>query len=678
MPDKKYAATPLLIMIWVIAIFFLLFDLAQLINPPDFLVDGQQSWLINPPLLAFICIIVLLITYLNCGYSGLARLFSMSGACASLLYPLLILYEIRLSWWFCLAAFFALWFFTAIGLWFFDTRRHKMLAAWFVGAGGTILYLYLDRTFYLYFKTHLNLMHIWRLRHTAVQDANLNIDNLSPYFLEIAAFLLFSILFFLIKRDFSKVLQRKRMIGAMTVQFIVLIFHFNFIVDSRPFSEYLLFRIAAAGINVPLPSALKPLEEAGLVTSSFKLDPDSFYQPPDFSWSGSSQKNLIFLTLESVRAHDIANTMPLLKKWSEKGIFFHRHFSASNLTEAALTSIYFGTYPFFLTRSLRQNLSWPLTDFLKESGYNLFKVYSKWTGIDTRYNGFSMIAIPPPTPDDPETSEQPFEWFINISDQKLQRMAQSSGEILDKVLEISKSQKKFFIEGYLFNTHFNYTYPEEFAINQPTLPERFLIYHLDQSPQNLTMLRNRYKNSLAYVDHCLDRFLTEIYQSEMKENTIVVIYGDHGQSLGEVGFMAHASGPHIYQFHVPLLIIGSGVASQQFNGLSQHPDIVPTLGAIMGFDCRNAFGKNLFKEHRTVTIEQENSVLDRIIVRRPTGMSLYDVTSENRLRWVITIGNHFEMHPDLLKAYSEPGLNGLKQIIADDMLQIKKECRITF
>ncbi|MFZ5951262.1 MAG: LTA synthase family protein [Candidatus Rifleibacteriota bacterium] len=676
MKPVKPSAIPALILAWTTTAFFLFFELVQLIRPGDFHGDSLLLLFSNPVLGAITCLLLILGQHSKTGYHGIRKLFWLAGLAPAVLYPILLINEIRLSWWLCLVVYLCLWAVAWVGLRLFEKQRKWLLSLWFAVSAGIIFYLYLDRIYYLFFKIHLNYMHLWRLQYTAVQDANLNLTNLLPYFIDVGAFALLSLLVVFLAQPVEGSIGKKKAVAAGLLQLVMMLLHFNFIVESRPFTEYLMTRYDAAGLDLPLPAKLQPLNQAGLVTSTFRLDPAIFYRNAQYSWVKDTKPNLIFITLESLRAHEIEVNMPLLMSWAKKGLFFKRHFSASNLTETAINSIYGSMYPFFLTRQFKSLNFWEFPAFLKKDGYSLFKVYSKWTGVDALYRDFTMIPVPDPTTEDPELTELPFEWFVDVSDQQLKLLATSGEDILKRVLEIAASQKRYFIEGYVFNAHFNYNYPPEFAINQPTLPERFMIHHLDPAPENMLMLKNRYKNAQAYVDHCLNKFLTEFYARGLNKNCFVIIYGDHGQSLGEAGFFAHVSGPHFFQFQVPLLILGPGVRPETFEKPSQHPDIVPTLGQLAGFDVKNSFGKNLFKEDRLVTIEQENSILNRFIVRRADFMSIYDITSDYRVRWAITIGNQFELTPGLQKIYSQPDLAELKAIISEDFALIARECRV--
>ena len=677
--STRQSSQPLLILLWSTVAFFLTFEIIALIRPADFEISEALAPFFNPLFLCLCAVAALVLIHLKSGFNGLKKVCIFSGSAFGPLYLITISLSIRLSWWFIGLAFLLFWLFAWSGLWLFHKNHNRSLKIWFASAVSILLYLYLDRIFYMIFKLHLGLMHIWRLKNTAVENSHLGWENISPYLFDLAAFATVSLLIlYALPRPSKIYLKPFWPFAAIFVQLMCLVTQFDFVIENRPFVEYLMTRFEASGLDFPLCSTLKPLQEAGLDKSNFRLNPDTFYRNHDFTWKSGNRPNLIFLTLESVRADEIEKNMPNLMKWSNKGLYFNRHFSASNITETAINSVYGSMYPFFVAEQFHKIEPWSFISFLKDSDYSLTKVYTLMTAFyhDAFYKDFEMIALPKPTESDPTINYLPFEWFSSVSEKHLQILSYSSETILNEVLKIAASRQRYFIEGYLFNGHFNYNYPANFARFQPTLPEKFMIHQLQPSPENLLMLKNRYRNALGYVDHCLNKFLTEFYEKKLNENTYIVILGDHGQSLGEDGFFAHVSGPHIFQFQVPCVILGPKIKPGVYTDISQHVDILPTLGELMQFEAKGAFGKNLFKEKRQYSLEQENSIIDRFIIRREKMMSIYDITGNRRVRWVITIGNQFELTPEIMKLYSEPGIVGLKALIREDLAFIKKECRL--
>jgi arylsulfatase A-like enzyme len=67
-------------------------------------------------------------------------------------------------------------------------------------------------------------------------------------------------------------------------------------------------------------------------------------------------------------------------------------------------------------------------------------------------------------------------------------------------------------------------------------------------------LRDMYDAEVAYQDRLLNQLLSKLDQPEHRENTLVIIVGDHGEMLGEHQIMGHGLGVHEELVHVPMMI----------------------------------------------------------------------------------------------------------------------------
>lgn len=89
-----------------------------------------------------------------------------------------------------------------------------------------------------------------------------------------------------------------------------------------------------------------------------------------------------------------------------------------------------------------------------------------------------------------------------------------------------------------------------------------------------------YLASVAFVDHCAGRVLDALETSRYRENTIVVLFSDHGWHLGEKERWAKRS---LWNdsTHVPIIITGPGLPDRQ---VCDRPvgliDIFPTLAEL--------------------------------------------------------------------------------------------------
>lgn len=76
--------------------------------------------------------------------------------------------------------------------------------------------------------------------------------------------------------------------------------------------------------------------------------------------------------------------------------------------------------------------------------------------------------------------------------------------------------------------------------------------------QEAETLGQMYDAEVAYQDHLLAQLLAVLHRHEHRDNTLVIVVGDHGEMLGEHRLMGHAFGVYDELIHVPLLIRSPG------------------------------------------------------------------------------------------------------------------------
>jgi hypothetical protein len=92
-------------------------------------------------------------------------------------------------------------------------------------------------------------------------------------------------------------------------------------------------------------------------------------------------------------------------------------------------------------------------------------------------------------------------------------------------------------------------------------------------------LRNRYRNSLHYVDSLVGETFDELASRGLLENSVVVVTGDHGQEFNDNGqnYWGHASNFTRFQTGVPLLLHAAGLAPKVYRHRTTHFDVMPTV-----------------------------------------------------------------------------------------------------
>ena len=108
----------------------------------------------------------------------------------------------------------------------------------------------------------------------------------------------------------------------------------------------------------------------------------------------------------------------------------------------------------------------------------------------------------------------------------------------------------------------------------------------------------QYDGALAYMDACIQTLLTALQSQAVLDDTIVVINGDHGETLYEHDCWFDHHGMYDNVLHVPLILRypAKVPAGKRIAGFNQHKDLVPTLLELADIQTDIAFdGRSLIK-----------------------------------------------------------------------------------
>jgi len=93
--------------------------------------------------------------------------------------------------------------------------------------------------------------------------------------------------------------------------------------------------------------------------------------------------------------------------------------------------------------------------------------------------------------------------------------------------------------------------------------------------------RRAYVACVSYVDAQIGRVLDELAQLNLRENTIVVLWGDHGWHLGENGVWGKLTN-YERGTRIPLIIAAPGHGPGNSKALVETVDVFPTLTELCG------------------------------------------------------------------------------------------------
>ncbi|MFM7180586.1 MAG: sulfatase [Verrucomicrobiales bacterium] len=115
--------------------------------------------------------------------------------------------------------------------------------------------------------------------------------------------------------------------------------------------------------------------------------------------------------------------------------------------------------------------------------------------------------------------------------------------------------------------------------------KEFRSYHLGDFDENSAdfhrMMRHGYLACTSYTDKLVGDVLAELERLGLAENTIVVLWGDHGWHLGEHNFWGKHNTMHL-AIRVPLIIKVPGKKAGSTSSIVETSDLFPTLCALAG------------------------------------------------------------------------------------------------
>ena len=302
----------------------------------------------------------------------------------------------------------------------------------------------------------------------------------------------------------------------------------------------------------------------------------------------SGLPNVILIIFESFRHSAIGpGLMRELDMWSEQGLRLQRHYSGSNCTHLGLFSLLYGRVPLGYHETLNREIPSQMLESLRRSGYEITWLTSgevmSYMRVDEFINANScdnFIVL---------GNEGEF----NLNDVAIKTRPDSDRSKLAQAQMIVNSHhdRPQFIFFFLMSSHYKFTFPPEFYMFKES-PSLWQFLNPRAQIQNLL---NRYANSVLFLEHEVMKFVRSI---DMHRN-IIIITGDHGESLKEDGVFTHGSRMSEISLRVPFLMVGPGVIPRKISTATGHPDILPTLLHVLAgkrVSILNSQGRDLIED----------------------------------------------------------------------------------
>ena len=283
--------------------------------------------------------------------------------------------------------------------------------------------------------------------------------------------------------------------------------------------------------------------------------------------SSKGSPDVLIVVVESFR-HELVcdEVMPHLTRFANRGIHCRNHFSGGNATNHGMFSLLNGLEAVWYESEIRYAPI--LNRLMRQSGYELgfFAGHDDWNAF--RMDGF----ISPEQFDVFQIGEQNGLDSDRIATQRAASFLNRSdvrGDVGTRAPRLAML--------YLYATHADYrSYPED-QVFQPAADDQFLIPFTSEMRDRVW---NRYKNSARSID----RFLSAV----MKEDRVVIVTGDHGESFLEDGTCGHGAQISKYQNMTPAVIYYPGGVARDLLAPTMHADLLPTLMSIVGTEISDS------------------------------------------------------------------------------------------
>ncbi|MDH3211968.1 MAG: sulfatase-like hydrolase/transferase [Myxococcales bacterium] len=284
-------------------------------------------------------------------------------------------------------------------------------------------------------------------------------------------------------------------------------------------------------------------------------------------------RNVVLITLDTVRADALGcygqplPTSPRIDRLAAEGVLFQQVLSSSPNTAPSHASILTGRQPY--AHGVRSNVGYALPDGIRTLAEALrahglrtqaeiaAPVIGRHTRLDRgfdHYRDLTSFDVTLKTVEQRDTEGRAL---------RIQRQERPAEDITGRGLEFLRAHRDdaFFLWLHYFDPHASYEAPPRFA-------------ELVASP---------YLAELRYVDEQVGRVVEEIARLGLKNQTLLVLTGDHGEGLGAHGEDTHSFFVYDSVMRVPLVLWGAGLpAGRRAGSLVRTVDIAPTVLDLLG------------------------------------------------------------------------------------------------
>lgn len=326
----------------------------------------------------------------------------------------------------------------------------------------------------------------------------------------------------------------------------------------------------------------------------------------------AKDKNVIILQLESVQNFVVNKTIngkeitPNLNKFLKENIEFtnmqNQSYSSTADSEYGVMN---SVYPLENGQSFGQystNEYDDIYEMFKKDGYTTTYIHGNEGGFWNRYSVYSCVPIDNLI-------------FDDVFDESTERINGyvSDEEVYKKIIEEMKTyDNKFLVNIVASSSHI--------AFDLPGIRNKDEKVTIDVGGKYKNTLFGNYLEAVNYADYAFGIFIDELKKSNLYEDTVILVYGDHAgmqmyneEMLDYIRKYEDINDVQV-QINYSNVICGlkiPGVDSMKIDKPVSKLDVKPTLTEICGIEDEFSLGKSMFSNKQFVGLNNERIITDK-------------------------------------------------------------------
>jgi arylsulfatase A-like enzyme len=316
----------------------------------------------------------------------------------------------------------------------------------------------------------------------------------------------------------------------------------------------------------------------------------------------TQQHSVVLITIDTLRPDRLAcyghpaNNTPNIDRLAAEGALFEHAYCDMPWTTGSMASVMTGHYSAYHgLRDPRSKLD-PAVSTLAQivhdhgmqtgavvGSFPLDSVYGLNKGFETYDDKFSMPElVDPNAPVNPVTESYPQNWdeqtkFVQKKEENdWYRPDADVTAAAIQWLNNTRDGRPFFLWVHYFGPH------EKYDRTRSTFPqEREVVVAYDGAVQQ--------------TDRAVGRLIDHLRETGLLDKTMVILHADHGQNLGESGYVGHTLRLDEVAVHIPMIVrypgtMGAGVKRVD---IAKNVDILPTVLALENIPAEAGPGRSL-------------------------------------------------------------------------------------